>query len=150
MTTEHKPLSAAEIEDLRELEAKATPGEWRADINGCGWVYTRPGSGDTSKIRCDREEHAALIAAMRNALPRLLSMLTPPADATVPVEIFSAVTCNKCKRAWVGYKGCLTEPLPCGHMRSQWAVGSAVVDDMVAASCVRNKSMEDVDDDDEE
>lgn len=131
MSDQHKPLTAAEIEELERVHRAAAADmaefPWREPI-----FYTH------------------LCSMMFNAIPRLLAMLQPPADASVPVEIFSAVTCNECKRAWVGYRGCLTEPLPCGHMRSQWAVGSAVVDDMVAASCVRNKSMEDVDDDDEE
>ena len=82
MSSEHKPPGAAEIEKLRELEAKATPGEWVADLDG----------HESSIRRCDddclfaidlQEDDAALIAAMRNALPRLLSMLQPPADAAV-------------------------------------------------------------------
>ena len=70
-----------------------------------------------------------------------------PAPAP-PVEIFSVVTCGECKRIWVGYSGCLTEPLPCGHMRSQWAVGSTVVDDMLSALSTRQKNMEEDEDDD--
>jgi len=101
-----KPLTAGEIEELRELEAKATPGPWRDDHRvGCVAIY--PGK----KVNCiceseetriaywhgawvgendgcwtvpeDVDANAALIAAMRNIFPRLLSLLTPPPDAAV-------------------------------------------------------------------
>ena len=71
-------------------------------------------------------------------------------NTPAPIEIHSLVTCNACKRAWVSFPGCLMEPLPCGHMRSQWAVASAVLDDMNASSTERDKRMMEADDDDEE
>lgn len=98
MTTEHKPLNAAEIEELRELEAKATKGPWAfspyGDENRCG-VGVVMDENDEPIVGLDETEdgivvepvapevdgyaNAALITAMRNALPRLLAMLQPPA-----------------------------------------------------------------------
>lgn len=86
----HKPLTAGEIEELRELEAKATPGPWEhispqppelwdARIFAGTRFVGMIGNSD-NQDGCD-SHNAALIAAMRNALPRLLSMLTPPPDA---------------------------------------------------------------------
>lgn len=102
MSDEHKPLSAAEIEKLRALDAKATPGPWAfspyGDENKCGIGVVMDendepiaGLDDTEdgivveSVAPEVEGHAnaAIIAAMRNALPRLLAMLTPPADAAV-------------------------------------------------------------------
>ena len=89
MTTYHKPLTAAEIEKLRELEAKATPGEWEvvyrsSDELQTTFVGLKLGNEifEIGSTTYGKHTHdAALIAAMRNALPRLLSMLQPPADA---------------------------------------------------------------------
>ena len=82
-----QPLSAAEIEELRELEAKASPAPW----------WEEHFSDDEENAVCCQEhefghtvvgivcremsvENRALIAAMRNTLPRLLSMLQPLAQ----------------------------------------------------------------------
>lgn len=76
------PPEATELtglcERLRELLAKATPGPWEADSNayGCNFVY----GCDRQALVCGGNNHdtltiedAALIAAMKNALPTLLS-----------------------------------------------------------------------------
>lgn len=77
-----QPLSAAEIEELRELEAKATPGVWYLHNNGAADMVASTGSNWPVALKPgDNDGH--LICAMRNALPRLLSMLQPPADAEV-------------------------------------------------------------------
>ncbi len=88
-----QPLSAAEIEELRELEAKATGGRWEFEAHGPdghmalyserdhrfhGLRLFNVYDGDT---KC--ADNIALVAAMRNALPRILAMLQPPADAAV-------------------------------------------------------------------
>lgn len=90
MSDQHKPLTAAEIEELRELEAKATPGPWEVGETD---KYGQQTVGDKfitllscwhHSVESLEEEsiaNASLIAVMRNALPRLLSMLTPPTDA---------------------------------------------------------------------
>ena len=100
-----QPLSAAEIEELRELESKATKGPWAfspyGDENRCG-VGVVMDENDEPIVGLDETEdgivvepvapevdgyaNTALITAMRNALPRLLAMLTPPADAGERLE----------------------------------------------------------------
>lgn len=92
MIDQHKPLTAAEIEELRELEAKATPGPWEVGETD---KYGQQTVGDKfitllscwhHSVESLEEEsiaNASLIAVMRNALPRLLSMLTPLTDAEV-------------------------------------------------------------------
>lgn len=99
----HKPLTAGEIEELKALEAKATPGPWAweftGDDNTCavGTVMDENDNfvagmidGDADTVVVDsvcpevsNQQDAAFIAAARNILPRLLSMLTPPPDAAV-------------------------------------------------------------------
>ena len=66
------------IERLRQLEAAATPGEWRpfrAEYwNGAQYVYQGAGPrqwGEPGTANAD----ADLIAEMRNALPQLLDRL---------------------------------------------------------------------------
>ena len=77
---------------LRDLEAKATPGPWEhispqppelwdARIFAGTRFVGMIGNSD-NQDGCD-SHNAALIASMRNALPRLLSMLQPPSDAAV-------------------------------------------------------------------
>ena len=89
MTDEHKPLTAAEIDVLREMEAKATKGPWEHEYlpepGNCHTITAPgvPGSFVVGYIQACDDNDAALIAAMRNALPRLLAMLQPPADAAV-------------------------------------------------------------------
>ena len=92
MSDKRKPLTTAEIEELRELEAKATPGPWEVGETD---KYGQQTVGDKfitllscwhHSVESLEEEsiaNASLIAVMRNALPRLLSMLTPPTDAAV-------------------------------------------------------------------
>ena len=87
-------VTREEIAELRRLEAEATPGPWRHE--GCGevvqliehdsvsgsWDYY-PGSADIASNATDyhtgseggiyKADDAALIAAMRNAIPSLLS-----------------------------------------------------------------------------
>ena len=91
MSDKSKPLTAEELEVLRELEAKATNVPWeRVYRSNTDLQMTFVGI----KRRSDfvefgttgfnnNNEDAALIEAMRNALPRLLSMLQPPTDAAV-------------------------------------------------------------------
>lgn len=96
-----KPLTAGEIEELRELEARATGGEWRVgepDANGQPTVSDKYiellscWHHSVGSIEKEAHANAALIAAMRNALPRLISLLTPPPDAAVreAVDVLSA------------------------------------------------------------
>ena len=100
MTDEHKPLTAAEIEDLRKLEAKATPGPWAfgpyGDENKYG-VGVVMDENDEPIVGLDETDdgivvesvapevdgyaNAALIAAMRNALPALLRVVEAAARA---------------------------------------------------------------------
>ena len=101
-----KPLTAGEIEEIREMRAKATPGPVEFCIYGskdkawlkrelCNLVDSSPGAelyfvgtpdglvvaltgnGPTSK------DNARFLAVMLNEFDRLLSMLTPPPDAAV-------------------------------------------------------------------
>ena len=82
-----KPIDDV-IADLRELEEKATPGEWSWLEYDCGdFDITASGNGPcdgrvaTSGSRPDEQDaeisyaNAALIAATRNALPRLLAYI---------------------------------------------------------------------------
>lgn len=55
------------IERLRALEAEATAGPWFDD-------YGKVGAGDSGIGEMDSGEDAALIPAMRNALPALLAV----------------------------------------------------------------------------
>lgn len=79
-----------DIEKLRELEAKATKGPWRALeaisecwygesvretwANGSGYIKLLMRAGDPER-QFARFEDAALCAEMRNALPGLLDLL---------------------------------------------------------------------------
>ena len=90
MSDDNKPLSAAEIEELRELETKASPAPWWeeyfSDDEENSVCCQEHEFGHTVVGIVCREmsvEDRALITAMRNALPRLLSMLQPPTDAAV-------------------------------------------------------------------
>lgn len=85
---QHRPLSAVEIEALRELEAKATKAPWVPDDMAgpkAPYLCHKGAEGRPIVGRFDYNAPAdmPLIAAMRNALPRLLSMLQPPTDAAV-------------------------------------------------------------------
>lgn len=82
MSNEHTPLTAAEITELRELEAKATPGPWISEPCHKGescWCRTIGVVGDEDNYvapsGCLGTDDAALIVSMRNALPRLLSRI---------------------------------------------------------------------------
>lgn len=91
MSDQHKPLTAAEIEELKALEAQASKGTWVVEK-----PFSHPGvqavktDGSFDWI-CHAQvsnmpgwlKDSVFIAAMRNAIPRLLSMLTPPTDAEV-------------------------------------------------------------------
>ena len=100
-------LSAGEIEELKALEAKATPGPWFSSddvvyIEGnellIKYADGRTVSGRkvaTIDLAPTHEQDcatAALIAAMRNALPRLMSMLTPvePQELAEAVEVIKS------------------------------------------------------------
>ena len=90
------PMSPAGIEELRELEAKATPGPW---TNSLGTIESSEGWHIASVLGyvgpITKGANAALIAAMRNALPRLLAMLQPPADAAVREALECGPTIDK-------------------------------------------------------
>lgn len=109
MSEQHKPLTVAGIEELKELEEKATPGPWAfgpySDENkyGVGVVMDENdepivGLDETQvgivveSVAPEVEGHhnAALIVAMRNNLPCLLSLLTPPTDAELREAVESA------------------------------------------------------------
>ena len=77
------PITADEIEVLRQLEHKATQGEWRVTIadEQEAWIA----AGNRRIIDCDElyepvEANAALIAAARNAVPRLLAAIDEQAQ----------------------------------------------------------------------
>ena len=78
------PMVRAGIEELRELEAKATPGPW---TNSLGTIESSEGWHIASVLGyvgpITKGANAALIAAMRNALPRVLAMLEQPSDEKV-------------------------------------------------------------------
>lgn len=76
------------IEELRELERAATEGPWRYKRDGSLWHWVvRPGSYDMTA------SDAALIAAMRNALPALLDFVKA---AGVADEIRYFVESSEC------------------------------------------------------
>lgn len=90
MEDSRKPLTAVEIEEMKALEAKATPGEWVSEPCHKGescWCRAIGVVGDEDNYvapsGCLSTDDAAFVAAVRNVLPRLLSMLTPPTDAAV-------------------------------------------------------------------
>lgn len=68
-----------QIKRLRELEAKATPGEWYANRRPCMDGYIDTSNSNGGIIECVRGSHskvdAELIAETRNALPVLLDAL---------------------------------------------------------------------------
>lgn len=80
------PLADAELQQLADLEATATPGPWLYKPEWLDWVIgvqdTRPGYTDDLLRIAERASHQAadrtqanfrLIAALRNALPGLLA-----------------------------------------------------------------------------
>ena len=79
------PLSPAELEKLWALDAEATPAPWAADVTDTGILQvTAPADtlldfvawiGDMESTAKIDHDNAALIAALRNAAPRLFAML---------------------------------------------------------------------------
>jgi hypothetical protein len=96
MTVSTPPLS---VEELRALEAAATPGPWeighpmeRNYIYGCdshlAWIGSRENSfpiHDDGSLN-ESEANAALIVAMRNALPGLLASTAKAEERIVELE----------------------------------------------------------------
>lgn len=76
MSENTKPLTAQEIEELKELEAKATPGVWHLHNNGAVDMIASTGSNWPVALN-PGDDDGHLVCAMRNALPSLLAMLTP-------------------------------------------------------------------------
>lgn len=66
--------TAPDLNELRRMEAEATPGPWRAiPYDGGGWQVDGPTYCTADCAESGRpQEEAELIAAMRNALPHLL------------------------------------------------------------------------------
>lgn len=111
------PYTADVAARLKELLAKATPGEWEAGQSTAGsvWLYARRGD-DIQRIAyieiTPREQiDAELIAAALNALPSLLSELEA---LGVEIEglregvrdlIFALETTDTCLRSWNGNRG---------------------------------------------
>lgn len=103
MIDQHKPLTAEELKELRELEAKATPVPWAWESTGedntcaVGTVMDENDNFISGMVEQDadtivvdsvcpevsNQQDAAFIAAARNVLPRLLTMLTSPTDAAL-------------------------------------------------------------------
>ena len=77
-----------DIAKLRELEAKATRGEWLADeyyVHGPGRsTIAMAFDDDTAGFDCD---DAAFIAAARNALPALLDEIERLRARVVELEV---------------------------------------------------------------
>lgn len=73
MTTQPQPLTPEEIAELRRLDAEATPGPW-VDAGGVKSYFGGAGPGS--------QADTALIAATRNALPRLLDAAEALAERT--------------------------------------------------------------------
>lgn len=74
-----RPLTADELQALREAEAAATPGEWFIDGEHGGVVDARDADGDAIMVAdcsdswvAQEFDNAHLIALARNAMPRLL------------------------------------------------------------------------------
>jgi len=74
-------LAVSEMTNLRELLAKATPGEWTFRpsewdddqvVSGVGGTFFTLDCGDVMGMN---DDNAALICAMKNALPGLLDKL---------------------------------------------------------------------------
>lgn len=92
-------MTAAEIEELRALEAAATPGPWEsvrsdpAEGVNCWWLSARVASSSLylgciygGYGRNDNAANAALIAAARNALPKLLATIEDYASELMRLE----------------------------------------------------------------
>lgn len=65
------------LDDLRALEAAATPGPWHASNGVRGWVHLTQGNGSINDLGVATffgEDDTALTAAARNALPALLAI----------------------------------------------------------------------------
>lgn len=97
-----KPLTEREIFELMDLELKATPGEWQAHDLGAS-VHAPDGNPLCRMLPAMMStvwDNSVFIAAARNALPRLLSLLTPPPDAAVREAVgFSAeARCSRLAR----------------------------------------------------
>lgn len=87
-------LSDTELEELKVLAEKATPGPWYSD-NGLSLNTRAPGGGDDSYIanlndgeyvenpKC--HEDAAFIAASREAIPQLISDLQESREALAKI-----------------------------------------------------------------
>ena len=78
------PATNDDIETLRTLEAQATPGPWSTDVSGVWGRHPRIyGDGfliaDVGNMQNQRGEQwdadAAFIAAARDAVPRLITLL---------------------------------------------------------------------------
>lgn len=77
------PITDEELAELRELEAKATPGEWEVhEVTDYDEVISRGmmvkggrGINRGEEFELFGEDDAALIVALRNALPSLLARI---------------------------------------------------------------------------
>ena len=66
-----------DLAELRRLHEEATPGPWESSIAGIEGDNYVAGTGPWHRVtfnECASQYDAALIAAMRNALPALLSI----------------------------------------------------------------------------
>jgi hypothetical protein len=120
MTTDAKGPGVRE--ELRRLLAEATPGPWEVgepDRNEQATIYAGPDDWIAllphqclESIRIAQERNAALIAAMRNALPGILDALDA---AEAERDAIRAKLEDRNAKALAALFGALDEPMECGH-----------------------------------
>jgi hypothetical protein len=68
--TQPKRITQKEIEELKQLEKEATPGEWSFDVFGmCIRIF---GSSAANYATCENKKDLLCFAAARNALSKLI------------------------------------------------------------------------------
>jgi hypothetical protein len=102
----------AKVAELRELEAKATPGPWDMNYNGSYEIFTAghgpSESRDKTVMRWKddglpiRAKDSVLILVMRNAAPKLLAALgkVQAGDAKILAEILSFIESEATESDW--------------------------------------------------
>jgi hypothetical protein len=90
-----------DLDELQKLCDAATPGKWEADDAG----YVRDEDGDElfERVGPGRVADGRLVAAARDALPKLIELVRKVQPITDVVD--RAPRCPKCHKSWLGERG---------------------------------------------